>query len=54
MNKLNKDEPLFIYCRSGRRSANAAHKLKAQGFTEVYDLQGGIIDWGKNNFEIVK
>ena len=54
MNKLDKNEPLYIYCRSGGRSGKAALQLKEQGFTEVYDLQGGIIDWKKNNFEIVK
>jgi len=54
MNKLDKNKSLYIYCRSGGRSGKAATQLKEQGFTEVYDLQGGIIDWGKNNFEIVK
>ena len=54
MNKLNKDEPLYIYCRSGGRSGKAAAKLKELGFTEVYDLQGGILDWKKNYFELVK
>jgi len=54
MNKLDKNKPLYIYCRSGGRSGKAAKQLKEQGFTEVYDLQGGILDWGKNNFEIVK
>jgi rhodanese-related sulfurtransferase len=54
MNKLDKNKPLYIYCRSGGRSGKAAIQLKEQGFTEVYDLQGGILDWGKNNFEIVK
>jgi len=54
MNKLKKDKPLYIYCRSGNRSGKAAAKLKELGFKEVYDLQGGILDWGKNNFEIVK
>ncbi len=54
MNKLDKNKPVYLYCKSGRRSATAANQLKEQGFKEIYDLQGGIIDWGKNNFEIVK
>lgn len=33
-----------VYCRSGRRSLNAANQLVAQGCT-VYDLRGGIIAW---------
>jgi rhodanese-related sulfurtransferase len=35
---------ILIYCRSGNRSAQAANKLVAQGYTNVYDF-GGIIDW---------
>jgi rhodanese-related sulfurtransferase len=54
MNKLDKNKPLYIYCRSGGRSGKAAAKLKEQGFKEVYDLQGGILDWEKNNFETEK
>ena len=40
----DKDAELLIYCRSGRRSAEAARKLLAMGYTRVYDF-GGIIDW---------
>lgn len=35
---------ILIYCRSGNRSAQAAKKLVAMGYTKVYDF-GGIIDW---------
>jgi rhodanese-related sulfurtransferase len=35
---------ILVYCRSGRRSSDAAHKLLAMGYTAVYDF-GGIIDW---------
>ena len=35
---------ILIYCRSGNRSAQAAKKLVAMGYTGVYDF-GGIIDW---------
>ncbi len=37
------DTPLYVYCRSGRRSLEAAKKLAAMGYT-VFDF-GGIIDW---------
>ena len=40
----DKDATLLIYCRSGRRSAQAAQKLVDLGYTNVYDF-GGIIDW---------
>ncbi|WP_188118539.1 rhodanese-like domain-containing protein [Thermoclostridium caenicola] len=35
---------IVVYCRSGRRSAEAAKVLKDMGYQNVYDL-GGIIDW---------
>lgn len=38
------NEEILIYCRSGNRSAQAANKLVAMGYTNVYDF-GGIIDW---------
>jgi rhodanese-related sulfurtransferase len=40
----NKDTPIFVYCRSGRRSAGAANQLVNIGYTQIYDF-GGIIDW---------
>lgn len=40
----DKDAVILIYCRSGRRSADAAHELIGMGYTKVYDF-GGIIDW---------
>lgn len=40
----DKDTPIFVYCRSGRRSAAAAKQLVNMGYTQVYDF-GGIIDW---------
>ena len=40
----DKDEPVLVYCRSGVRSAEAAAKLEALGYTQVYDF-GGILDW---------
>ena len=41
---FGKDTELLLYCRSGRRSAEAAKKLRDMGFSNVYDF-GGIIDW---------
>ena len=42
---LQADTPLAIYCRSGRRSANACSILAEQGFRNISDLSGGIIGW---------
>ena len=38
------DQLIFVYCRSGRRSKEAAQKLVDMGYTKIYDI-GGIIDW---------
>ena len=38
------DTVVLVYCRSGNRSAQAARKLAALGYVNVYDF-GGIIDW---------
>lgn len=33
-----REQPVIVYCRSGRRSAKAAELLRAQGYSQVYDL----------------
>ena len=40
----DKNAEIFIYCRSGRRSAQAARILTDSGYTAVTDF-GGILDW---------
>ena len=40
----DKDALILIYCRSGRRSADAARQLIGMGYTNVYDF-GGITSW---------
>lgn len=41
---LDKTKPVAVYCRSGKRSAEAAQKLSEKGF-KVTNLKGGIIAW---------
>jgi rhodanese-related sulfurtransferase len=41
---LPMDKKIAVYCRSGRRSANAAGKLAAEGYRCV-NLKGGIVAW---------
>ena len=40
----DKDQLIMVYCRSGRRSKEAAEKLTALGYTNIVEF-GGIIDW---------
>lgn len=52
--QLNKNEPIYLYCRSGKRSARAAEILKEMGFTEIYDMDGGFINWQENQYEYIE
>lgn len=43
--KLDKSKPVFVYCKSGGRSAKATAKLAELGFKNIYELQGGMMKW---------
>ncbi|WP_346236218.1 thioredoxin domain-containing protein [Niabella insulamsoli] len=43
--QLDPSKPMFVYCLSGGRSAEAAKSLRAKGFKNVYELKGGIMKW---------
>lgn len=50
---LLKDRPVAVYCKSGRRSRNAARILVEKGF-KVYNLDKGILDWKELGKDIEK
>jgi len=41
----DKDADILVYCRSGKRSSEAAKKLADMGYTNVYNMLGGINEW---------
>jgi rhodanese-related sulfurtransferase len=43
--KIEKDKPVVVMCRSGKRSAAAIMQLEQKGFTNLYNLRGGILAW---------
>ncbi len=43
--KIEKNKPVVIMCRSGKRSAAAIMQLEQQGFKDLYNLKGGILAW---------
>jgi rhodanese-related sulfurtransferase len=49
--KLDKNKPVYVYCKKGGRSATAAKILSDMGFKQVYDLQGGITNWEEKGLE---
>ena len=51
---LDKDKPVLVYCRSGRRSAAAAEVLEGMGFSKVRGLDGGILAWQKAGKAVTK
>ena len=45
LTQLDKNKPIAVYCRTGKRSADCAEFLEKAGFTKIYDLDGGITQW---------
>ena len=43
--KLNKNLPVYLYCKAGVRSNKAAKLLEEEGFTKIFDYAGGYSDW---------
>ncbi len=43
--KLDKDNSYYIYCRTGVRSSNSCILMKEMGFSKTYNLLGGIVEW---------
>ncbi len=52
--KLDKEQPVYVYCRSGKRSAKAAQILKEMGFKEIYDMEGGFMNWESQGLQSEK
>ncbi len=49
---LSKDSTVFVYCRSGKRSLDAAKILTKLGY-KVINLSGGIMEWKEKNLPVV-
>ncbi|HQO08741.1 MAG TPA: thioredoxin domain-containing protein [Clostridiales bacterium] len=50
---LPKDKPLYLYCYSGSRSFAVGNFLARNGYSDIYNLRDGIIDWNRNKFPVV-
>lgn len=48
LNELNKDEEVYVICRTGTRSDLAARQLVEAGFTKVYNVLPGMTEWTGN------
>ena len=47
-NEFDKSKPIFLYCRSGKKKKKSADILIEMGFSKVFDLKGGFIEWNSN------
>jgi len=57
MNKvkdLNKKTLVIVYCTIGARSETIGERLKKNGFTNVYNLYGGLIHWKNEGYKVFK
>lgn len=54
VNKLDKEKTYVVYCRSGGRSGKSVNIMTNMGFADVYNLDGGIINWKGEGKKLVK
>lgn len=52
--ELPKDKALILQCRSGRRSLTAGHFLAEQGYTDLTNLEGGILAWMDEGYDVIE
>ncbi len=51
--KLDKEQPIVVYCRSGRRAGIAIETLQQLGFTKLYHLEGDMMGWTEKDLPVI-
>lgn len=54
LDQLDKSKTYLVYCRSGHRSGKTLDIMEKLGFTKVYNLLGGVVQWEKEGLPTVK
>ena len=54
LDTLDKEKVYLIYCRTDRRTGESLSMMRELGFTEVYNMDGGINSWKAEGFSTVK
>ncbi len=49
----DKDAKIVIQCRSGKRSLQACQMLMQEGYSNLFNLEGGILAWKENNYPTI-
>ena len=49
---LDKSNTYYVYCRSGKRSLNTVEIMRENGFTQSYNVEGGILKWVELNLPL--
>jgi phage shock protein E len=52
--EVPKDKRVYVYCHSGRRSVTASNILVEGGFSNIENIEGGIVAWKKAGYPVVK
>lgn len=51
LSELPTDKPIIVTCRTGNRSGQVVEFLRGQGFTNVHNMDGGIVAWIEEGYE---
>lgn len=54
ISSLDKDATYIVYCRSAQRSSSAIRYMQNEGFTNLYELKGGILSWKNKDLLLSK
>jgi rhodanese-related sulfurtransferase len=52
--QLQKDQPVYLLCRSGQRATKAAEKFSREGFTQPVVVEGGTLAWIDSNLPVTR
>ncbi len=53
LSEIPKDKDVIVACRSGHRSSQAAEMLAKNGFTKIYNMEGGMLLWKEKDLGVI-